>query len=99
VFRRSGCSSRPALTPRRPSPTPSSRTLPDRLIVELPNRLLVVAQELHTTPVVSAQVWIKTGSIYEQEHVGAGLSHLLEHLLSAGTTDTRTEEESTRSSA
>jgi zinc protease len=68
----------------------------DRLIVELPNRLLVIAQELHTAPVVSAQVWIKTGSIYEQEHVGAGLSHLLEHLASAGTTDSRTEEESSR---
>ena len=69
---------------------------PDRLIVELPNRLLVIAQELHTVPVVSAQVWVKTGSIYEQEHVGAGLSHLLEHLLSAGTTETRTEEENTK---
>ena len=68
----------------------------DRLIVELPNRLLVIAQELHTAPVVSAQVWVKTGSIYEQEHVGAGLSHLLEHLVSAGTTENRTEEESNR---
>jgi zinc protease len=57
---------------------------------------LVIAQELRMVPVVSAQVWVKTGSIYEQEHVGAGLSHLLEHLLSAGTTETRTEEDNTR---
>ncbi|HVR30719.1 MAG TPA: pitrilysin family protein [Thermoanaerobaculia bacterium] len=69
---------------------------PDRLIVELPNRLLVVAQQLDAAPVVSAQVWVKTGSIYEQEHVGAGLSHLLEHLASAGTTTTRSEAESNR---
>ena len=67
---------------------------PDRLMVELPNRLIVIAQEIHTAPVVSAQVWIKTGSIYEQEHVGAGLSHFLEHLLSGGSTSNRTEKES-----
>ena len=66
----------------------------DRLLVELPNRMLVVAQEVHAAPVVSAQVWIKTGSVYEQEFVGQGLSHYLEHLLSGGTTTNRTEEES-----
>ncbi|MCC6580580.1 MAG: insulinase family protein [Phycisphaeraceae bacterium] len=69
---------------------------PDRLIVQLPNRIILVAQELHTAPVVSAQVWIKTGSIYEQEHVGAGLSHFLEHLLSGGSTSHRTEEQTRR---
>ena len=66
----------------------------DRVIATLPNRMIVIVQELPTAPVVSAQVWIKTGSIYEQEHVGAGLSHYLEHLLSGGTTSTRTEAES-----
>lgn len=66
----------------------------DRVIARLPNRMIVVVQELHSAPVVSAQVWIKTGSIYEQEHVGAGLSHFLEHLLSGGATTKRTEEES-----
>ena len=66
----------------------------DRLIVALPNRLIVIAQELHTTPVVSAQVYVKTGSIYEQQHVGAGLSHFLEHLVSGGTTENRSETES-----
>jgi zinc protease len=69
---------------------------PDRLMVELPNRLIVIAQEIRTAPVVSAQVWIKTGSIYEQEHVGAGLSHFLEHLLSGGTTTTRSEEDANK---
>lgn len=68
----------------------------DRLIVQLPNRLIVIAQEFKAAPVVSAQVWVKTGSIYEQEHVGAGLSHFLEHLLSGGSTATRTEEENNR---
>lgn len=66
----------------------------DRLVVKLPNRMIVIAQELRAAPVVTAQIWVKTGSIYEQEHVGAGLSHFLEHLLSGGTTSTRSEDES-----
>lgn len=66
----------------------------DRLIVELPNRMIVVAQELPTSPVVTAQAWIKTGSIFEQEHVGAGLSHFLEHLLAGGSTSKRDEQTS-----
>ncbi|MCC7408916.1 MAG: insulinase family protein [Phycisphaeraceae bacterium] len=65
----------------------------DRLLVELPNRMIVIVQELHSSPIVSAQVFVKTGSIYEQQHVGAGLSHFLEHLLAGGTTSTRSEEE------
>ena len=69
---------------------------PDRLVVELPNRMVVIAQEIHAAPVVSAQVWIKTGSIYEQQHVGAGLSHFLEHLLAGGSTTTRSEEASNK---
>lgn len=64
---------------------------PDRLIAELPNRMIVIAQRVEVAPVASAQVWVKTGSIFEQEHVGAGLSHFLEHLLSGGTTQTRSE--------
>lgn len=64
----------------------------DRLIVELPNRMVVVAQELPTAPVVTAQAWIKTGSIFEQEHAGAGLSHFLEHLLAGGSTSSRDEQ-------
>ncbi len=67
---------------------------PDRLMVSLPNRMILVAQELHAAPVVSAQVWVNTGSVYEQEHVGAGLSHFLEHLLAGGSTANRTETQS-----
>ncbi|MFG0250819.1 MAG: M16 family metallopeptidase [Phycisphaeraceae bacterium JB051] len=67
---------------------------PDRLMVSLPNRMILVAQELHAAPVVSAQVWVNTGSVFEQEHVGAGLSHFLEHLLAGGSTTNRTETES-----
>ncbi|MEO0514445.1 MAG: pitrilysin family protein [Planctomycetota bacterium] len=67
----------------------------DRMIVELPNRMVLVAQDIPTAPVVSVQAWVKTGSLYEQEHVGAGLSHFLEHLISGGSTATRPEAVST----
>jgi len=66
----------------------------DRIVAVLPNRMIVVAQNLPTTPVVTTQVFVKTGSMFEQEHVGAGLSHFLEHLLSGGTTTSRSEAES-----
>ena len=85
----------PAVQPA-PAPYTALQARPDRVVARLPNRMILVAQALPTAPVVSAQVWVKTGSLYEQEHVGAGLSHFLEHLLSGGTTATRPEAESTR---
>src|SRR5216110_789717 len=36
-------------------------------------------------PVASVQAWCGTGSIYEDEKLGAGLSHILEHMLFKGT--------------
>ncbi len=36
-------------------------------------------------PLVTLQVWIETGSMHEGEHQGAGLSHLLEHMVFKGT--------------
>ncbi|MEM7577886.1 MAG: pitrilysin family protein [Planctomycetota bacterium] len=66
----------------------------DRVVRVLPNRMILVAQRVPVAPVVSVHLWVKTGSLYEQEHIGAGLSHFLEHLLSGGTTTTRPEAES-----
>lgn len=66
----------------------------DRVTAVLPNRMIVVAAARPGTAAVSAQVWVKTGSVYEQEHVGAGLSHFLEHLLAGGSTAARTEAQS-----
>ena len=51
----------------------------------LPNGLTVVVQEDHSAPVASVQAWCATGSIDEDEHLGAGLSHILEHMLFKGT--------------
>jgi len=51
----------------------------------LPNGLTIIVQEDHTSPVASVQAWCATGSIFEDEMLGAGLSHILEHMLFKGT--------------
>jgi zinc protease len=51
----------------------------------LPNGLTVVLKPDAAATVASVQVWVKTGSIHEDDHLGAGLSHYLEHLLFKGT--------------
>lgn len=54
-------------------------------IFTLPNGLEIIVEEDHSAPVASVQAWVKTGSIHEGEWLGAGLSHLLEHMLFKGT--------------
>src|SRR5258705_5098398 len=51
----------------------------------LPNGLSIIVQEDRSAPVASVQAWCATGSIYEDQHLGAGLSHILEHMLFKGT--------------
>jgi zinc protease len=58
----------------------------------LPNGLTIIVQEDHSAPVASVQAWCATGSIYEDQHLGAGLSHILEHMLFKGTKTRSTNE-------
>ena len=58
----------------------------------LANGLTVLVQENHAAPVVAVRIYVKTGSIYEGQYLGAGISHLFEHTLFEGTT-TRTKEQ------
>jgi zinc protease len=51
----------------------------------LPDGLTVIVQEDHSAPVASVQAWCATGSVDEDQHLGAGLSHILEHMLFKGT--------------
>src|SRR5213082_2983946 len=51
----------------------------------LPNGLTIIVKEDHSAPVASVQAWCATGSIEEDDHLGAGLSHILEHMLFKGT--------------
>ena len=52
----------------------------------LHNGLVVIIGEDHSAPVVSVQAWCHTGSMMEGKWLGAGLSHVLEHMLFKGTT-------------
>ncbi len=70
---------------------PADRRLLERLWAqpvhrtELGNGLVLLVQPDAAAPVVSVQVWVKTGSQHEGALLGAGLSHYLEHLLFKGT--------------
>ena len=59
----------------------------------LDNGLTVLIEENHANPVVSVQVFVRTGSIYEQEYLGSGISHFFEHVLHGGATTKRSEAE------
>ena len=59
----------------------------------LPNGMQVVVHANHDAPVAAVRVYVRTGSMYEQEYLGAGISHLFEHLINGGTTTTRSEVE------
>ncbi|MGA0848437.1 MAG: M16 family metallopeptidase, partial [Chthoniobacterales bacterium] len=51
----------------------------------LPNGFTVLVEPDHSAPVASVQVWVQSGSIHEGSWLGAGLSHLLEHMIFKGT--------------
>src|SRR2546423_2572522 len=54
-------------------------------ITTLENGLVIIVREDHSAPVVSAQAWCMAGSIHEGKWLGAGMSHVLEHMLFKGT--------------
>ncbi len=59
----------------------------------LPNGLRVYVAENRNAPVFTMRVYVRAGGIYEDEFLGRGISHNLEHLVSGGTTHKRTEAE------
>ena len=73
------------------SPVSSDRTAslpqvpPGVRLVTLPNGLQVILREDHSAPVTNVQAWCRAGSIDEGAWLGAGLSHVLEHMLFKGT--------------
>ncbi|MCL2701651.1 MAG: insulinase family protein [Phycisphaerae bacterium] len=50
-------------------------------VVKLDNGLTVIVKEARTAPVVDVRCYVLTGSMYEGAQLGAGMSHLLEHLV------------------
>ncbi|TAE52840.1 MAG: insulinase family protein [Nostocales cyanobacterium] len=50
----------------------------------LENGLTVLTKEVHSSPVVSVQVWYDVGSVYETPGIN-GIAHQLEHIMFKGT--------------
>ncbi len=73
----------------------SRQVYPNEITVaKLENGLTVIVQENHTAPVATVRCSVKnTGSINETSYLGAGLSHVLEHVVAGGSTTKRSEEE------
>lgn len=51
----------------------------------LDNGLVCLVKADRSAPVVSIQIWVGAGAIHQQEYLGGGLSHLVEHMLFKGT--------------
>ena len=47
--------------------------------------MTVILQENHNAPVVSIQIFVKSGSIHEGKYLGTGVSHFVEHVIDDGT--------------
>src|SRR6476660_6693136 len=75
------------LTAPNAASTSAAPTIPDDVrFITLDNGLQVMIREDRAAPVVSVQAWCRAGSIHEGKWLGAGLSHVLEHMLFKGTT-------------
>ncbi|QDU82280.1 Peptidase M16 inactive domain protein [Polystyrenella longa] len=63
-------------------------------LAKLSNGMTVIVQENHATALATVRCYVtNTGGAYEGEYLGAGISHLVEHLVSGGTTDKRSEDD------
>ncbi|HAM73730.1 MAG TPA: hypothetical protein DCM86_19010 [Verrucomicrobiales bacterium] len=70
-----------------PTQAPTLHAIPAGVrLITLENGLTLILREDHSAPVVSAQAWCRAGSVDEGRLLGAGLSHVLEHMLFKGTT-------------
>ncbi len=61
----------------------ASRTAarPGVAVAGLSNGLTVIVAENHTAPVVCVRAYVRAGGLYEGKYLGAGISHLVEHLV------------------
>jgi zinc protease len=61
-------------------------------LARITNGMSVIVQENHSAPLATVRCYVQnTGSAYEGKDLGAGLSHMLEHILAGGTTSRRTK--------
>jgi zinc protease len=72
--------------PSESRPRPFPQNPPGVLVHRFENGLELILREDRSAPVVSVQAWCRAGSVDEGKWIGAGLSHVLEHMLFKGTT-------------
>ena len=87
----------------RPSPADDAavpgytnvRQLPGEVtLATLSNGLTVIVQENHVAPVATVRCFVaNTGSAFEGRYLGAGISHVLEHVVAGGSTTRRSEQQ------
>jgi zinc protease len=53
--------------------------------VVLDNGMILLIKEDHSAPVAAVQIWVGSGAVHEDEFLGSGLSHFVEHMLFKGT--------------
>lgn len=90
----SGDAAKPATSPEMETPKYTrSRALPNAVtLATLSNGLTVIVQENHVAPVATVRCYVaNTGGAFEGRYLGAGLSHVLEHVVSGGSTTRRSE--------
>ncbi|MBI5494630.1 MAG: insulinase family protein [Deltaproteobacteria bacterium] len=71
------------LLPAVPGAAQSDGPAVETAVDTLPNGLTVITVEDHAAPVVSFQVWVRTGSKNERPGI-TGVSHLFEHMMFKG---------------
>jgi zinc protease len=74
------------------APAPEAPRAGER-IERLDNGLRVIVKERHLGGVAAFRIYVAAGSLNEGEYSGAGISHLLEHVVSGGATPTRSEDQ------
>jgi len=62
------------------------------IVRTLSNGLTVVVDEMHSSPVAAVRFYVRAGSAYESEYLGAGIFHYIEHLMGRGSRSMTAEE-------
>jgi zinc protease len=75
------------------TPTAPAAAAAGERFERLDNGLRVIVRERHLGGVAAFRIYISAGSLNEGQYNGAGISHLLEHVVSGGATPTRTEDQ------
>jgi len=71
---------------------PKGKAEPTVLVSRLENGMDVILAERHASPICTVQVWVRCGSMTEENLLGAGVSHYVEHMLFKGTARRKTHE-------